>query len=112
MNNYVCYNRGGYIRLEDRYNKSNSLSSSGQEYEDIDLVPRFLSETISNNKYTWKFFLSPLTNSCPSPSIDGLNRQYLHTTKSFSYVGDVAPKPEVEIQFGQPNILYFSHKNL
>lgn len=108
MNNYICYNRGGYIRLEDRQNKTNSLSLLSNELIEIN-VSRFLSETISNNKFTWKFFLSPFVNDCPSPSIDGLNREYLHTTEARTAV-DYNPKTKVKVQFNELNAnkLYFS----
>jgi hypothetical protein len=87
MNNYICYNRGGIIRLENRQNKTNSISlmSDVTTIEDYD---RYQSDDLYNSEYRWN---RKTGNSCPDPDL-GLNRQYLH--KTFSITSRLSYQPE------------------
>jgi hypothetical protein len=80
MNNYICYNRGGFIRLQNRPNKSNSISLFNDTVITIQDFSRYKSEDVYNSELVT---VHTTNNSCPDPALE-LNRQYLHYTLSIT----------------------------
>lgn len=90
MNNYICYNRGGFLSFGTRHEKSNILSDKNVESIE-DYRPKTL-PNISNSKYAINRTVS---NNCLDPydQVD-FNRVYLeHTYSPISRFDSSYPGP-------------------